>query len=89
MKGATVIAYQYSDHVYVYLMHNLTLDVTLLAKDSYERFLHSVGVTAKSYHTDNSCFADKGSVDECNSSNQIIRFCGVGNHHQNGITGGS
>ena len=47
--GATVFVDHYSDHVYVYLMHNLTLDKTLLAKDTHKEFLHSIGVTAKLY----------------------------------------
>jgi hypothetical protein len=30
-------------------------------------------------------FADKGFKDDCIASNQIITFCGVGGHHQNGF----
>ncbi len=30
-------------------------------------------------------FTDKGFIDDCTSSNQMITFCGVGSHHQNGI----
>ncbi len=75
----------YSDHVYAYLMRNLTLDKMLLAKHAYERFLSSLGVTAKAYHADNGQFADQGFRDDCNTSNQVITFCGVGGHHQNGI----
>ncbi len=68
--------------VYVYLMRDLTLSETLLAKHAYERFL---AVKSKAYHADSSSFADKGFRDDCTSSNQRITFCGVGNHHQNGI----
>jgi hypothetical protein len=85
INGATVIVDHYSDHVYVYLMRNLTLDETLLAKHAYERFLSSLGITAKAYHADNGRFADQGFRDDCNLSNQVITFCGVGSHHQNGI----
>ena len=85
INGATVIVDHFSDHVYVYLMRNLTLDETILAKHAYERFLSSIGVTAKSYHADNGRFADQGFREECNRSNQVITFCGVGSHHQNGI----
>ncbi len=73
------------DHVYVYLMRNLTLEETLLAKHAYERFLSSIEVTAKAYHADNVRFADQGFRDECNLSNQVITFCGIGSHHQNVI----
>jgi hypothetical protein len=30
-------------------------------------------------------FADQGFQDDCHLSNQVITFCGVGSHHQNGI----
>jgi hypothetical protein len=52
-NGATVIVDHHLDHVYVYLMRNLTLEETLLAKHAYEHFLSSIGVTAKAYHVDN------------------------------------
>ncbi len=39
INGATVIVDHYLDHVYMYLMQNLTLEETLLAKHAYERFL--------------------------------------------------
>ncbi len=85
ITGGTVIVDHYLDHVYVYLMQNLSLDKTVLAKHGYEQFLAAIGVTAKAYHADNRQFADKGFCDECTSSNQVITFCGVGSHHQNGI----
>jgi hypothetical protein len=85
VMAATVFVDHFSDHVYVYLMKNLTLSETLLAKHAYERFLASLGVESKSYHADNGRFADKGFRDDCTSSNQTITFCGVGSHHQNGI----
>jgi hypothetical protein len=75
----------YLDHVYVYLMQNLSLEETILAKHGYEQFLAAIGVTAKAYHANNGHFSDKGFHDECTSSNQVITFCGVGSHHQNGI----
>ena len=88
IMGATVFVVHFSDHVYAYLMRNLTLDKTILAKSAYERLLHSVGVTAKSCHADNGRFADKGFIDECKPGNQMITFCGVGSHHQNDIVVG-
>ncbi len=83
--GATVIVDHYSDHVYVFLMCDLSLEETLIAKHSYERFLSTIGVTAKAYHADNGRFADEGVKDDCTTSNQSITFCGVKGHHQNGI----
>ena len=85
VNGATIFADHYSDHVYTYLMRDLTLDETLLAKEGYEKFLHSIGVSTSAYHADNGRFADKGFRDDCDANNQSITFCGVGAHHQNGI----
>ena len=85
IMGATVFVDHYSDHVYIYLMRDLTLSETLMAKHAYERFLSSIGVDSKAYHADNGRFADKGFQDDCAANNQAITFCGVGSHHQNGI----
>ena len=85
LMGATIFIDHYSDHVYCYLMRNLTFEETLLAKDAYERFLKSNGVSAQAYHAGNGRFVDKGFRDDCISSNQTITFCVVRGHHQNGI----
>jgi len=85
IMGATVFVDHFSDHVFVYLMKNHTLEETLLAKEAYERFMSSSGLTVQKYHADNGRFADKGFRDDCISNNQTISFCGVGAHHQNGI----
>jgi hypothetical protein len=71
--------------VSVFLMRDWTLHKTILAKNAYERFLSSIGVTSKAYHADNGRFADKGFRDDCITCNQVITFCGIGSHHQNGI----
>jgi len=83
--AATIFVDHFSDHVYVYLMKDLMLSETLLAKHAYEHFLALLGIESKAYHADNGRFADKGFRDDCTSSNQMITFCGVGSHHQNGI----
>ncbi len=85
VNGATIFVDHYSDHVHVFLMRDLTLDETLLGKHAYEQFLLNLGVTSKAYHADNGHFADKGLCDECTSCHQVITFCGIGGHHQNGI----
>jgi hypothetical protein len=61
----TIFADHYSDHIYAYLMQDLTLDETLLAKHGYEHFLAMHGIISKEYHADNGCFADKGFCDYC------------------------
>ena len=39
ITGATVFVDHFSDHVYVYLMKDLSLEETILAKAAYETFL--------------------------------------------------
>ncbi len=85
INGARIIVDHYSDHVYAFLMCNLSLKETPLAKHAYERFLSSIGVTAKAYQADNGRFSDKGFKDDCTMSNQSITCCSVGGHHKNGI----
>ena len=57
----------------------------LLAKKSFERLANDGGVAIKSYRADNGRFADKLFHDAVQYSNQTIRICAVGDHHQNGI----
>ncbi len=85
IMAATIFVDHYLDHVYMYLMKDLTLSETLLAKHTYERFLALLGIESQVYHADNGCFTDKGFRDDCTSSNQTITFCGIGSNHQNGI----
>jgi hypothetical protein len=59
IMGATIFVDHFSDHVYVYLMRDLTLTKTLLAKHAYEKHLASLGIDSKAYHADNGRFADK------------------------------
>jgi hypothetical protein len=66
-------------------MRDLTLDEMITAKLGYEHFLYLLGIQSKAYHANNSHFADQGFRDDCLQNNQVITFCGVGSHHQNGI----
>ncbi len=67
------------------LIRDLTLDETITAKHGYEHFLNLLGIQSKAYHANNGCFADQGFRDDCLQNNQVITFCGVKSHHQNGI----
>ena len=74
LMGAPVFVDHHSDHVYIYLMRNLTLEETLLAKDVYGQFLNSNSASVHAYHADNGRFVDKRSGHDYRSSNQIITF---------------
>jgi hypothetical protein len=69
----------------VALMHDLTLDETLLAKSSFERHANKCGVSIISYCADNGQFAYAGFQQAIKDSNQKITYCAVGAHHSNGI----
>ena len=60
VMAATIFVDHFSDHVYVYLMKDLMLSETLLAKHAYERFLASLGIESKAYHADNGHFHRQG-----------------------------
>ncbi len=60
IMGATVFVDHYSYHFCAYLMNDLTLSETFVAKHAYERFLALLGVDSKAYHADNGQFSDKG-----------------------------
>ena len=51
ITGATAFVAHFFKHVYIYLMRNITLVGTLLAKFDCEKFLNSVGVVAKTYNS--------------------------------------
>ncbi len=69
VNGATTIVDHYSDCVFVFLMCDLSLKETILAKHAYEHFLSSIGVTAKDCCANNGCFANKGFRDDCIADN--------------------
>jgi hypothetical protein len=52
INGGTVIINHYSDHVYVFLMRDFSLEETLYAKHAYDQFLSLIGIIAKAYHAD-------------------------------------
>ncbi len=79
INGATITVDHHSDHVYAFVMQDLTIDETILAKHAYEQFLSLLGVTSKAFHADDGRFSDKGFHDDCI---QTITFCGVGSHQQ-------
>ncbi len=60
IMGATMFVDHLSDHTYIYLMQDLTMAETLMAKHAYEKFLASMGIDSKVYHANNGQFADKG-----------------------------
>ena len=70
---------------FTYLQYSTGGIEIIAAKQSYENFAGSFGVMVKVYHANNGIFAEKGFRDEVDAPNQIITYCAVGDHRQNGL----
>ena len=77
------------DHAtgYVHVEHQvkLTTHETLFAKQRFENHSHDYGVIIQQYQADNGIFDSRGFEAELQEYKQIIKFAGVGAHHQNGV----
>ena len=67
-------------------MQDQSGDSTLQSKHDFEHLCATQDVKVKHYHADNGRFAERSFTDDVKKSLQRITFCGVGAHHQNGIT---
>ena len=81
----TVFVDHHSDLTFVY--HQLTTsgEETVDAKNAFETFAASSGVSIRHYHADNGRFAENKFIEAVQQKGQTISFCGVGAHFQNGI----
>ena len=86
--GAQIFADTCSNPPYLnaQLLTDFTLDSTLKAKVGFERLANTFGVKVKHYRADNGRFSDVGFKRACDISGQRLSFCGVSEHHQNGVT---
>jgi GAG-pre-integrase domain len=84
-RYVTVFTDHFSDLSFVHLQKTITSAETLEAKDAFEAYAKSVGVTIQHYHADNGRFADNLFLKSVKDKGQTISFCGVNAHFQNGI----
>ena len=84
--ACTIFVEYFTGYVFVSLMRDLTGESTLAAKKEFEHRCAVRGVKVKHYHADNGRFAEPAFVQECKQCKQDLTFCGVGAHHQNGIS---
>ena len=84
--GATVFVDHFSDYTYVHLMRDNFGASLLEAKSAFEQLCGSFQVRVSGYHGDNGRYADAAFRQDIKDNNQRLTFCGVGSHHQNGIT---
>ena len=84
--AATVFVDYVTGYIHVGLMTDQSGDQTLQCKHDFEHKCATRVVDVKHYHADNGRFAKKTFLDSIKQCMQRITFCGVGAHHQNGIT---
>ena len=84
--AATVYICYVTGYIHVGLMTDQSGESTLQTKRDFEHLAMTRDVNIKHYHADNGRFAERSFTDDVKQSAQRITFCGVGAHHQNGIT---
>ena len=67
-------------------MRDLTAESNLAANKGFEHRCAVRGIKVKNYHADNGRFAEPDWIDQCKRCKQDLTFCGVGDHHQNGMS---
>ena len=66
-------------------MRSAPQDETLAAKRAYKRLAATHEATIWRYHADNGSFTEKAFRATVDDANQLISYCVMGAHHQNGI----
>jgi Reverse transcriptase (RNA-dependent DNA polymerase) len=84
-KCATVFVDQGSRLGYVHLQKSSSAEETIEAKEAWEAYARTHGVTVKAYHADNGIFRANKWVESCRKARQPLTFAGVNSHHENGI----
>ena len=83
--GCTTFCDHVSYYVYGHLMHDFTVDETILAVNACEKVLAQAQRFVKHYHANNGAFTHRAFLDEVNCKDQNITFCTVCAHHQSWI----
>jgi hypothetical protein len=83
-KYTTVFVDYFSDYTYLYLHTNITSEDTLHAKHAFQAHTASFGKKIQNYHVDNGRFQDIAYKEDCHRQGQILSYCGVNAHFQNG-----
>ena len=83
--AATIFVDHFTDYTYVHLMSDTKAENTLEAKNAYEALMFSHGHKVLAYHADNGRYAEEAFKQDAKNKAQIMSYCGVGVHSQNGI----
>jgi len=84
--GGTIFVDHCSSYIHASNQVTLRAGDTVRAKQSFENFATTCGVSIKSYRADNVLFASEEFKSHLELQNQIIDSSGTGAHHQNGVT---
>ena len=84
-KAATIFVDHFSRLCFVHFHQSLSSAETIEAKEAFEKFAARHSVRIQQYHCDNGRFADSAFISHCEANKQLISYCGVNAHFQNGI----
>jgi len=84
-KGGCIFTDHSSGLLFIQHQVGFTVLETLQAKMAFENWSYNSGVLIGKYTTDNGSFGASEFVDVIQTKGQIVKFCGVGAHHQNGV----
>ena len=81
--GGTIVVDLASGFIFLRIQVSLGAGETVIAKEEFECFLSTYGITAKRYRGDNGVFKATLFTDHCICHKQEFDFSSVGAHHQN------
>jgi hypothetical protein len=84
-KYATMFVDQATRMGYVHLQKYASVEEMLDAKEAFEAFASTHGISVKAYHADNGIFIANKWVESCKKAGQGLTFAGINSHHENGI----
>jgi hypothetical protein len=80
----TVFVDHFSGLSYLHHQMSATAEQTIEAKGAFERYAKVHGVQVLHYHADNGIFSSRDFMNQVIKCGQLISFCAVNAHHQNG-----
>ena len=83
---ANIALNHYTDIHKAVLLRSLSTEETMVAKIAIEKFFRQHEDKIHQWHGDNGRYADNKFIEQVDKHEQKITFCGVGAHHQNGIS---
>ena len=86
IRAATVSTWYITGFVHVRLLADQSGEITLKRKHYFEHMCMTRGVKVKAHHVDNGRFVERSFINDVKHYFQQVTFCGVGAHHQHGVS---